>query len=199
MRGISFDERDTRVELEGLETFLKVLKMRAPMARIGILGPKNVRREQKKASRGFGSSSKFQSRFKASKTETAAKISKGIYGAGNAVIGAAHEFGSMARSLPKRSFLREPLIEHLQKKLNAAGAFSEAEQKEILEVKSLVPWTKKVGVLAEEVVRGAFDSNGYGKWAPLKPATLQGKTTADTLVETTQLRDSIISDVKASQ
>ena len=194
--GIKFDERDTRVELGGLETFLKVLKMKPPIARIGILGKTDVRREAKKNARSFAKKIGAIGKWKASQQVLKEKVAAGKFGAGNATIGAAHEFGSMAQGLPKRSFLREPLQEHLQKKLNAAGAFSQGEQAEILKTKSLVPWAKKVAIMAEEVVKGAFDSNGYGKWAPLKPETLKRKTTTDTLVETTQLRDSIVSDVR---
>ena len=199
MRGITFDERETNIRLEGLETFLKVLKMKPPVARIGILGKTNSRNEARKKARSFAKSLGSVGKWKASKQVLKEKVQAGRFGAGNAAIGAAHEFGSMKNGLPRRSFLRDPLIDHLQKKLETAGAFSQAEQAEVLKVKSLVPWAKKIVIVAEEIVRGAFDSNGYGKWAPLKPGTLARKTTKDTLVETTQLRDSIVSDVKAGQ
>jgi len=196
MHHASFDERDTNVNLSGLETFLKVLKMKPPIARIGILGKDDVRCEAKKNARSFAKKLGSIGKWKASRQVLKEKVAAGKFGAGNATIGAAHEFGSMARGLPKRSFLREPLQEHLQKKLDAAGAFSQAEQAEILKVKSLVPWAKKMAIMAEEVVKCAFDSNGYGKWAPVTAATAKHKTTKDTLVETTQLRDSIMSDVR---
>lgn len=115
----------------------------------------------------------------------------------NATVGAAHEFGSLVTGLPKRSFLRQPLIDNLQKELDQAGAFSEAEQAEIIKQKSLVPWTKKMAILAENIVKMAFDTGGFGKWPQLKKETLARKTTGQILVETTQLRDSITSDVKS--
>jgi hypothetical protein len=197
VKGIRFDERDTRVELQGLETFLKTLKMKPVLARIGILGSHNTRREQSRLARSFAKTVGAVGRWKASKQVLKEKVKAGRFGAGNATVGAAHEFGSLMTGLPKRSFLREPLINHLQKELDKKGAFSQAEQAEILKEKSLVPWTKKVGVIAEEVVKAAFDTNGYGTWAPVTAATAARKTTKDTLVETTQLRDSIISDVRA--
>ncbi len=51
------------------------------------------------------------------------------------------------------------------------------------------------GIMAENIVQDAFDTAGFGKWQPLAPGTLELKETKTILVETTQLRKSIISKV----
>lgn len=108
----------------------------------------------------------------------------------NAFIGACHEFGT-AR-LPMRSFLRVPITDHLQKKMQNAGykrVFSE-----IAEGESLVPLAKKIGVMAEAIVLEGFATGGYGKWKSHAPG--YENNTGNILVDTTQLRDSITSEVK---
>lgn len=109
----------------------------------------------------------------------------------NAQVGAAHEFGTT--KLPVRSFLRVPLAEHLGEYLEAAGAVSPEAFAQIIAAGSFVPWAKKVGIVAENVVADAFDTGGFGKWPP---SDMTHKKVARTLVETAQLRNSITSEVK---
>jgi hypothetical protein len=133
-----------------------------------------------------------------------ASIRVGILGKGgarsagkqtNAGIGRVHEFG--LGHCPKRSFLREPLADNLKNEMESAGAFDKDTLKEVVSKGTMLAWCQKVAVLAEGIVLKAFDSNGYGKWAALKPSTLAHKKNAQTLVETGQLRNSITSEVKA--
>lgn len=111
----------------------------------------------------------------------------------NASIGAKHEFGDPAEGLPIRSWLRQPLIDQYQKFLNRAGAFKEDSLKEVMRTKSLVDFTKKLGIVAEAVIAEGFNTGGFGKW---KPSQMQFKKNHQTLVETQQLRNSVISRVK---
>jgi hypothetical protein len=104
----------------------------------------------------------------------------------NAEIGAIHEFNG-------RSFLRMPLIEHLNNELLDKGAFDEETLKAIVKEGSLVPWMKKAGVIAENVIQKAFDTGGYGKW---RPSNMKYKKTKMTLIETRQLRKAITSKVE---
>ena len=184
------------IKLDGLMALAKAVKMEPPVARIGILGKTTSRKDAKKNARDFAKTLGAVSKWKASKEILSKGVKSGGFGLTNAAVGAAHEFGSIKRNLPKRSFLREPLVDHLQEKLDAAGAFSAAAQAEVIKEKSLLPWTRKIAILAEEVVKMAFENRGYGKWQDLKEATWDKKTTKDILVETTQLRDSITSDTK---
>ena len=112
----------------------------------------------------------------------------------NAEIGAAHEYGAPARGLPQRSFLRMPIADRLQKEMDQAGALSKKEFKEVLKQGSVFPWLEKIAVLAEGIVKDAFDSGGFGKWKALKPGYTNN--TGMILVDTTQLRDSVTSEVK---
>ncbi len=109
----------------------------------------------------------------------------------NADIGAFHEFGTS--QLPQRSFLRVPLMDNLSKELKKSGVLDKFIINECIKTASLVPLAKRVAIVAEGVVLGAFDTNGYGKWPP---SQMNHKTNHQTLVETGQVRDSITSEVK---
>lgn len=156
------------VEVGGLDQLLKALKTKPPVCRVGILGEKTNRKA--------GGSNKSDTT--------------------NATIGAAHEFGAPARGLPQRSFLRVPISDRLQKEMEKAGAISKAEFKDVIKQGSVAPWLKKIAVLAEGIVKGAFDSAGYGKWPAWKDPNYTNNA-MQILVDTTQLRDSITSEVKS--
>ena len=138
---------------------------------------------------------------KSLRTSKIPKIKVGIIGnsaarsggkTSNATIGAIQEFGTS--TIPMRSFLRVPLAEELPKRLQASGAFDKHSLDETLKIGSLVPFMKKVAVVAEEVVLGAFDTGGYGKWAPWKDPTYENNT-GMLLVDTQQLRNSVTAEV----
>lgn len=109
----------------------------------------------------------------------------------NAQVGAAHEFGTTR--LPQRSFLRIPLIEHLNKYLEKSGAFTDATMKKVIREGSLKPWMQLVMITAELVVADAFRTGGFGKW---RRSNMAKKRVKQTLIETQQLRNSISSEVK---
>ncbi len=113
----------------------------------------------------------------------------------NAELGMVHEFGSLKQGLPQRSFLRVPLNDRLGKEMEKEGALSEAEFKEVLKTGTVTPWLKKVAILAEGIVLGAFDSAGYGKWPKWKDPGYTNNA-GQILVDTGQLRNSITSEVK---
>lgn len=112
----------------------------------------------------------------------------------NALVGAVHEFGTSA--VPMRSFLRMPLTEHLEKGLQKSGAFTEGAVNDVIKQGSMKPWVEKMAIEAVGIVLEAFDTEGFGKWTPLNPKTLDHKKVKQTLVETQQLRNSITYDVK---
>lgn len=89
----------------------------------------------------------------------------------NATLAAIHEFGAPEHGLPPRSMLRTPLREHYAEILAAVKG------KAYMLVISGGPrklWDY-LGVAAEKIVDKAFQTNGFGKWAPLKYATLMHK------------------------
>lgn len=109
----------------------------------------------------------------------------------NANIGVKHEFGD--QTVPRRSFLRQPITENLQKYLEDSDAFTEDTLKEVARSGSIILWMKKIAIIAETIVSDAFNTGGFGKW---KPSNMLFKKNHQTLVETQQLRNSITSDVK---
>lgn len=109
----------------------------------------------------------------------------------NATIGAYHEFGTT--TLPIRSFLRMPISDRLQKKMEESRALDKDVMKEVIRSGTVIPWLKKIAILAESIVHEAFDTGGFGKW---KPSNMDRKKNHQTLVETQQLRNSINSEVK---
>lgn len=111
----------------------------------------------------------------------------------NATIGAWHEFGTT--KMPMRSFLRVPLTDHLNDKLEQSGAFDPDVIKAVIASGSVLPWLKKVVIVARAIVAEGFDTGGFGQWAPLSPKTLGKKKVDQILVETQQLRNSITSEM----
>lgn len=125
------------------------------------------------------------------------KIKVGILGSkdnregdgSNASIGKIHEFGI---GMPTRSFLRMPLIEKMQNAVDESGALSRDALREILKKDGAIAWAKKIGILAEAVISDAFSTGGFGKW---EKSNMKYKKVHMTLVETQQLRNSIVSEV----
>ena len=111
----------------------------------------------------------------------------------NASIGAMHEFGGA--TMPMRSFLRVPIAENLEEKIESSGAFDKDALAEVVKQKTMIPWLKKLGVLAEAIVAEAFDTSGFGKWPAWKSKGYKNET-GKILQDTGQLRDSISSEVK---
>lgn len=105
----------------------------------------------------------------------------------NLTIGTAHEFGTS--SIPKRSFLREPLSIQFSKKLDSSNQFSKKSVEEIAQKQTLKPWFDKIAGIALGTVHEGFATQGFGKWPPDKVQDHQ------TLVDTGQLRDSIVAVV----
>lgn len=162
---MSDDENGPTIEmdLKGLDLLEKLLKGPLPVARIGILGGHNQR------NRNFGEP----------------------MGATNAEIGVKHEYG--LDGMPMRSFLRTPLMEHMQGYLDKAGAFEPQAINNVMKERSFLPFVKKLAVLGEIIVQDAFKTGGFGKWPK---SDMRFKKNHQTLVETQQLRNSITSEVK---
>lgn len=109
----------------------------------------------------------------------------------NAIIGLEHEFGSITKKIPSRSFLRMPLFD----KLNMDLIKSSNITKYIMEGK-LEIFLKMLGVLGENIVQTAFETSGFGKWKPLSIITILKKKSSKILIDTAQLRKSITSRIK---
>lgn len=112
----------------------------------------------------------------------------------NAEIGAAHEFGVASKNLPMRSFLRMPVIQELPQALQATD--KQLWHKIILK-KGIKGALGILGAYAMDVIHLAFETSGFGTWAPLKPRTIKRKGSNAILIDTAQLRQSITSEVVA--
>lgn len=118
-------------------------------------------------------------------------VQVGVFGDGrNARVGAAHEFGT--DKLPVRSWLRMPIAEQMPKRLKSAAMLNRDAFSKMMREGSIMLLMKKIALLAEDVVLGAFDTGGYGRW---KPSDMRYKRVQQTLVETKQLRDGVTSRV----
>lgn len=96
---------------------------------------------------------------------------KGDSGLTNAELASYHEYGAPEHGLPARSVLRTPLADHAQQ------IMAEVKGKEVEFLKeggSMKLW-KLIGIAAEKVIIQAFDTGGFGKWAPLTYKTLMSK------------------------
>ena len=111
----------------------------------------------------------------------------------NVQIGRKHEFGD--HEVPKRSFLRMPITDNLQKYLEKSGAFDKEVLAEVIRLKNITPWVEKMAITAVAIVSEGFDTGGFGKW---KPSNFENKKVHLTLVETQQLRNSIGYEVNES-
>jgi hypothetical protein len=58
---------------------------------------------------------------------------------------------------------------------------------------------EKIGIFARNIVWQAFDSQGFGKWASLKPKTIKRKGSSKVLVDTAILKNSITYIVKGKK
>ncbi len=89
----------------------------------------------------------------------------------NADLAAIHEHGAPEVGIPARSMLHVPIHDHAKDIMDPARGKAE----ELLKSGGALRLWKTVGIAGEKVVLGAFSTGGYGKWAPLKRATLLAK------------------------
>lgn len=114
-------------------------------------------------------------------------VNVGVFDPSQSAKAAAHEFGTS--TLPKRSFLKEPLQEQMSSYLNRAKVFDKDALAKTLKAGSLLEYGELVGQIALNVVHDAFSSGGFGKWpAKHEPGPI--------LVDTGALRDSVSVQVK---
>ena len=111
--------------------------------------------------------------------------------AGNAALGALHEFGSFSKGIPARSFLRVPIMMKAAEIVKKASydlrkRLAKGDKRAILQ---------DLGLACEDAVGEAFETGGYGTWAPNKPSTAKRKGSDKPLIDSGQLRRSILSKV----
>lgn len=110
----------------------------------------------------------------------------------NSELGVIHEFGSLSRNIPPRSFLRMPLELKQEEIIQGMASYRTQKSLEDGEIKRVY---RDLGLYAEGFVKQAFATGGFGQWAPNKPSTVAQKGSDKPLIDTAQLRRSITSDV----
>lgn len=127
----------------------------------------------------------------------AARWGKGSGVLNNPTLGLTHEFGSIKRNIPARSFLRVPLMTRLPREIDVIGR---SVWREMIVGKGVLNALRALGVIGENTVQRAFETGGFGKWAPLSPRYARWKQkivgkNMTLLVLSGQLRRSITSSV----
>lgn len=116
----------------------------------------------------------------------------GPKGASVAAYGAVHEYGSPKQNIPRRSFIQMPLqVRQKQIEDAAQRVFKKATESD-LDIKRVF---KTIGIAAEAQIQDAFDSSGFGTWAPDSEATVAAKGSDSVLIDTGLLRKAIASRV----
>ncbi|MDR1283126.1 MAG: hypothetical protein LBK99_20240 [Opitutaceae bacterium] len=115
-------------------------------------------------------------------------------GKANADLGKIHEFGDSQRrpAIPERSFLRSPLMTHMQEAVDKKhGPLARA-----LAAGDTVTFMALLGASGMRISKRAFGNANDGKWPPNAPYTIKMKKGRNRpLIDTGQLRRSIDFDV----
>lgn len=110
----------------------------------------------------------------------------------NPSLGLIHEKGDPESNIPPRSFLRMPLETKLILKINQIG---KAVWRALLLRAGLETALEELGVTAQNTVQEAFETGGWGQWAPLKPRTIARKGSSAILIDSGQLRRAVSHEV----
>lgn len=110
----------------------------------------------------------------------------------NAGLGLVHEFGSVTRNIPPRSWLRFPILKRIKfiirdiakKKNEIEKSVNKRDPKEL---------ARFVGLSCEAQIQEAFSTRGFGTWRAKKP-TLENKDKKSPLIMSGEFRQSITSE-----
>ena len=101
-------------------------------------------------------------------------------------VGRWHEYG--LGDNPRRSFLREPMI---QKQATIQKHIKEGWGNILSGKSTAIKELGKLGIVGQEISKGAFATGGYGKWEKLKPQTIKRKGSSEILIDKSKLVNSI--------
>lgn len=105
-----------------------------------------------------------------------------------ASIGSVQEFGLITRNIPKRSFIKEPLLAHLGERIKR----QKNKIKQYLFVdKKLDEAYNLMGNTAVLIIIQSFRNKNDGRWKPNAPSTIKKKGNDNPLIDTGRLRQSI--------
>lgn len=107
--------------------------------------------------------------------------------------GAANEFGSVSvpNRPPKRSFIRMPL----EVKQGDIAKYAESHAREHIEAGDIKAIFEDIGIAGQAKIQEAFDTAGFGTWAPDADSTVARKGSDAPLIDTGLLRKSVTYEV----
>ena len=148
--------------------------------KVGILGSQAHSKHRKKASEEL-------------KKSGGHKIGKDYSEETNADIGLKMEKGSKAERIPARSWLVNPLEDHLKEYFEKIGQ----DAIDLIISQKIYKNYVNLGAICEQIIQKGFETGGYGKWKALSAFTIANKGSSQILVDTGQLRNSVTSTVVA--
>lgn len=119
---------------------------------------------------------------------------------GMAELGAIHEFGSMSRGIPERSFIRRTMFQKQEQFIRGVGRNNQAIMK-MIQSSGLKAQMEQWATLWKSWVLECFNSRGFGAWPALSQRTVDarfrrtGKNSDTPLQDTGRLIQSIASEV----
>lgn len=178
------NEQNFKFDDSGLRNLLKMMgDGHDHSVRIGIFGGVHKEAGEK---RKIGSDQGRNGSRKASKTPSDMT---------NADVGFLTEFGrprmGNKSAIPARSWLRMPIVT----KINDIAKDSARSFGEALKNGDVVKFLTVLGINAEKWIQLAFDTRGFGSWAPNAAATIEAKGSDAPNIDTAQLRRAVASMV----
>lgn len=126
--------------------------------------------------------------------ETAARVADKGRITENPGLGVIHELGKEEQHIPRRSFLKDPLENHLENEISGINWF------DLIRKHGVVKTLGILGAVGEDIVLRSFVSRGDGKWPALHPRTIARKKrlkrSLAILIETAQMKKAIMSRVR---
>lgn len=135
---------------------------------------------------------KYVTRGKGDESRRTKKQNSGMT---NAEVGFINEFGRPSidgkPKIPARSWLRMPIMTKINQIVKDSARYFQDAVKEGDSIKFLTV----LGINCEKWIQLAFDTRGFGSWAPNAPLTIHIKGSDAPLIDTAQLRRSVTSIV----
>ncbi len=176
------NDQTFRFNDDGLRNLLKVLES-DHVVRVGVFGGVHMEAGEK---RKIGSDRGRQGGRTKSATPS---------GLTNADVGFLLEYGrpkiGKEPRIPARSWLRMPIFTKIKQIVqDSARGFNEAVKEG-----DALRFLTVVGINAEKWIQLAFDTRGFGSWAPNAPATIEAKGSDAPNIDTGQFRHAVASMV----
>ena len=111
-------------------------------------------------------------------------------GINNAELGLVHEFGSVKKGIPMRSWLRYPIIHNTGAIIKKISKFKNKIEQDVQDGNGQERLMEKLMGTLESVIQKAFSTAGFGTWKPKEP-TKKNKGKTSPLIMTGEFRKSV--------